>query len=311
MPLKLIGGSGRHKVMVASRKGPQVKVILLPSPDREWVETQLQACASTLGLKVFTVFEPGSMLGEHRLGIAADGVFDAERPCPLFLISPDLVTLVELAGMSGRQHAMQVAKDASELFVYAHEVGTLIFTPHEGWEEPIELLPWLHIQSPVRSNSGILASRPVLEGSAAVVATALEVYAAGSEIGGTTDWDVDLFMLDERSNFSRRVDGAIDLTGPPRKLVQGPFIFLAPGRWEIRARFSVDAAAAHFHYRFEWGQPGVFSTFETPIGRPGVYEVVLSRQWEWGAAAEFLVELLESSMGGKFVFMGASITRTE
>jgi len=51
--------------MVASRKGPQVKVILLPSPDREWVETQLQACASTLGLKVFTVFEPGSMLGEH------------------------------------------------------------------------------------------------------------------------------------------------------------------------------------------------------------------------------------------------------
>ena len=311
MPLKLIGGSGRHRTMVASKKAPQAKVILLPSPDREWIETQLRACASTLGLKVFNVLEPGSMLGEHRLGIAADGVFDTKRSCPLFLISPDLATLVDLAGVSGRQHAMQVAKDASELFVYAHEVGTLVFTPDGVWKEPIDLLSWLHIPPPAKSNSGILDSRPVLEGAAAIVATALEVYAAGSEIGGAADWGVDLFMLDEGSNFSRRVDGAIDLTGPPRKLVQGPFIFLAPGTWEIRVRFSVDAAAANFHYRFEWGQPGVFSTFETPIGRAGVYEVVLSRRWEWGAAAEFLVELLESSMGGKFVFMGASITRTE
>jgi len=288
---------------------PQAKFMLLPSPNREWIVGQLRDAASSAGLEVFEIPEPGSRLGEMRLGVANGGVFDPAHPCPLLFSWPEPRTLIELMGVTTNEQARQVTRDASELFVYANEVGATMLVDTAEWSGSVTFDLWLAINQPPQTSSPIRLRRDPTTAAARAAIEAMDVYILLPEPHFKANWDPRLFTSAPTSDFSMEGDNKIDLTGPPRKLAQGPFLFLNPGEWEIRACFSIYNLRTPHQFRFDWGPPGIFSTFKRVISRSGHYEVVLSTVWEWGAAAELIIEILESSLEGTFEFLGATVER--
>lgn len=281
------------------------KFILLPSPNRDSIEEQIRESALACGLQVFEVVEPHSTLNERRIGVGTEGRIDHAQPYELALVWPGPDICFSNEEGWGEAESAKVARDTSELIVYARNMRGTIILDDGTWAKPIVLATWLTIEPKLKVPDLKLGAYRHLSRSSSI---ALSLYLDPNDEDHRVEWGEDLFALDPKSTFPRRGPGIIDITGPPRKLVQGPFLYLFSGVWEIRARFSIDDAASKSTLRFEWGMPGVFSTLEVVPGKPGQYEVVLTKNWECGAAAEFIIELMDSAIDGEIHFNGATIT---
>ena len=123
----------------------------------------------------------------------------------------------------------------------------------------------------------------------------------------TAHWSTTLFSYDSRN--PKVVDGRIDVTGRPRPLVFGPYVCLPPGKWRIEVRFAVNKETAHHHYRLEWGDMANYTIVPFSPSKPGYYSLSATYDWSYVAAAEVQIAISESSLGGEFQFMGASLER--
>lgn len=113
----------------------------------------------------------------------------------------------------------------------------------------------------------------------------------------------------ERQPVDLREDAAVlDMTGPPRTLVRGPYLWAPVGRWRITARFSIDADGARHEVQFRWGRPLTLTVLQTSLEMPGVYEVELEAEWDEIDGMEFTIALLQGCVAGELHFLGATVT---
>lgn len=127
--------------------------------------------------------------------------------------------------------------------------------------------------------------------------------------GVAAQWSADLFSYASRNPTV--VDGCIDVTGRQRPLVFGPYICLPPGKWRVEVRFAVNKETAQYHYRLEWGDMANYTVVPFSPGDPGYYSLSATYDWAYVAPAEVQIAISESSLGGEFQFMGASLERLQ
>jgi hypothetical protein len=129
------------------------------------------------------------------------------------------------------------------------------------------------------------------------------------EPGVTAKWSADLFSYNSRN--PKVVDGCIDVTGRQRPLVFGTYVCLPPGKWRVEVRFAVDKDTARHQYRLEWGDMASYTVIPFSPSEPGYYSLSATYDWSYVAAAEVQIAISESSLGGQFQFMGASLERVQ
>tara|TARA_R110002012_G_scaffold314387_2_gene527060 strand:- start:8223 stop:8651 length:429 start_codon:yes stop_codon:yes gene_type:complete len=133
----------------------------------------------------------------------------------------------------------------------------------------------------------------------------------GSEAGQNPSlhWLPERFTLDPRRTAVGETPFMLDVTGPPRPLVFGPYVDLEPGVWRARVRFTVDETACKHHYRLEWGSLTDFASHAFVPGRPGVYNLEIDHRWQATAAAETRLILTEGALDGMLEFQGVTVSR--
>jgi hypothetical protein len=104
---------------------------------------------------------------------------------------------------------------------------------------------------------------------------------------------------------------AIDVTGPARILVFGPYAQLAPGRWRVTARFEVSAEAATRSYYVEFGQGADFEGVMLHPSGAGVYEMSLERTLAGKTTVELRLWLARAAFRGSLRFLQATAERLD
>ncbi len=121
------------------------------------------------------------------------------------------------------------------------------------------------------------------------------------------DWPPELFLLAGLKEASPDRPGWHDLTGPPRTLLRGPYLWSRPGRWRVKAQFAVDEDGSKHELNFTWGPVLSTNHFAVTPGAPGVFEVELDAEWSSIDGMEFAIALNHSAMGGAISFLTASV----
>ena len=119
-------------------------------------------------------------------------------------------------------------------------------------------------------------------------------------------WPSDAFHSNEPA-----FPGPIDITGPPRTLLFGPYLSLAPGLWQAELRFDVCADAARYDYRIDFGTADDFTTCVVRAPRPGAQAATLRHRLGAGALAEVRLWLGRPAFHGWLQLHGARLTRVE
>ncbi|KAF0227753.1 MAG: hypothetical protein FD175_2459 [Beijerinckiaceae bacterium] len=123
-------------------------------------------------------------------------------------------------------------------------------------------------------------------------------------IRGELVWDGNLFfMQNKRKELSAAEGKWIEMLGPSRFLYFGPYLFIPPGDWSIKAEFRVRGNQSGNRAEFDIVQDGTIlalSTFDIPAS--GIFEVtaeLVNEQPE--KPLEFRVHMREGAIDGQFV----------
>ncbi|MBB5740811.1 hypothetical protein [Brevundimonas aurantiaca] len=116
------------------------------------------------------------------------------------------------------------------------------------------------------------------------------------------------FIYDRQPLKASEVAVTLDMTGPPRALLRGPYLWAPIGRWKIVARFSIDVDGARQELQFRWGPPLKPTTLKTSAEKPGIYEVELEAEWDEIDGMEFTIALVHGCVSGELVFLGATVS---
>lgn len=127
--------------------------------------------------------------------------------------------------------------------------------------------------------------------------------------GAILNWPPERFRYDMREAETRDVLHRMDVAGRARHLVWGPYDVLPAGRWRATSRLIFDKWSCRHKYYFEFGAVADFVRHEFCPGREGVFEFETEHAWTKGSKTELRVVMIESSLGGRFDFMGARIER--
>lgn len=120
-------------------------------------------------------------------------------------------------------------------------------------------------------------------------------------------WPPELFHLDPRGEATRERPTLLDITGPPRALVFGPYISLPPGTWRAQVLFTVDEAACRRRFKVEWGGLSDFTTHAFIPGKPGMFRAELEHSWAGEVVVEARIILTESALDGTLEPMGVTV----
>ena len=116
---------------------------------------------------------------------------------------------------------------------------------------------------------------------------------------GRSRWDPSLFITNARPADGTGADW-LDMTGPPRALIRGPYLWATPGRWTVKARFMVDEDGARQELQIRWGPPLTPVVLKATPARPGVFEVELENAWTEADGMELTIALPHSAVSGRF-----------
>jgi hypothetical protein len=125
---------------------------------------------------------------------------------------------------------------------------------------------------------------------------------------GETYWSPHHFIFDRHLLQVDENGANLDITGPPRALLRGPYFWAPKGRWKITAQFSIDADGARHEFQFRWGAPLTPTILQTIPEKAGMYEVELEADWEEIDGMEFTIALVHGCVSGELVFLGAKIS---
>lgn len=127
--------------------------------------------------------------------------------------------------------------------------------------------------------------------------------------GSVLYWPPERFRYDMREAEAREALQKMDVAGRARHLVWGPYEVLPAGRWRAVAQLGFDKWACRHKYYFEFGAVADFTRHEFCPGREGVFEFDAQHVWNKASKVELRIVMIESSLGGRFDFMGAQVER--
>lgn len=127
--------------------------------------------------------------------------------------------------------------------------------------------------------------------------------------GAVLNWSPERFRYDMRESELREAVNKMDVAGRARHLVWGPYEVLPAGCWRATARLIFDRWSCRHKYYLEFGAVADFVRHEFCPGRDGVFEFVTDHTWSESSRAELRIVMIESSLGGRFDFMGAQIEK--
>lgn len=137
---------------------------------------------------------------------------------------------------------------------------------------------------------------------------ALSLYREGPpQPGSSYVWAPEIFVIDSKPERPSAGDAEIDLAGRARCLVHGPYVVLPKGKWKASARFAVDTHASRHRFKFEWGSPDDFTSFEISPGKPGHFRVDLTHAFAEALLSELRIILPDSSLAGALTFEGVDL----
>jgi len=289
-------------------------VVIIPSAESERWITEIRSAASANGLHAVVVDGQSSALpdpADHAIIITHDPMLVCGLAnCHFAVIAVDLETSPAEVSRTFHIAAPEATRVASALLANTWVLPKETFwvsdstRPEHG---ELILFPGFKIRAPEpRVLSGHAeAPLPINE--------AFSIFADGPPaVGAQARWSQELFSYDHRRIAERTHIYDMDITGPARALLFGPYVSLPPGAWRASVRFTVDEDAATHRYRFEWGTPrenGYVSVLCRP-GTSGIFELALDYDWTEVAPAEFRIILTQGSLGGEFSFLGMVVERT-
>lgn len=275
-------------------------VVLLPTPEARAWEIVIRDAAAAIDLPV-VVYNDASAIPELPMGKYV-----------VLTVDPTLVgRFTDACGVIvcvGLDHGVgdlpqpefgETLARTSGLLESASRLDALWITEADAGRHDIELWPGFRIDAPLQPPCPQDGPR------SAAMREAFRLYENRSE--QDVRWSEELFLYDMRRLEQRSRISEMDIMGPARALVFGPYIVLPEGRWTAIIRFSFDAEAARHHYRVEWGTSTHYAS-ETIVPREaGVFELTLDYDWIEPQAAEMRVILTQGTLGGCFNFLGMRV----
>ena len=165
----------------------------------------------------------------------------------------------------------------------------------------LELFPGLTIKTPGSQP----LNAPVSGRPAAGVFQ--DFYAKGAPAQVVSNWPLELLTYHEKSLIEGRL-GAFDLTGRPRFLVTGPYLWMPAGTWTARVRFTLDDDAARRRFRLDWGGIEVWTEQHFKADHGGQYEMQLTHTFDRAQPCEVRLIITEGCFSGRVDFTGVTIT---
>lgn len=167
----------------------------------------------------------------------------------------------------------------------------------------IELFPGIFIRPPMpRKDEDVQEGRRI--------AKVAELFRHGlPSVGRGTEWYPGFLTAHSYRGEPIDAGAPIDIAGPPRALVKGPYFTLTPGRWEVTIQFSLDELGSGNDLRIEWGPPEQFVSVRARPKLAGLYQVILQQEWREVGFAEIIVELMNGCIGGVFTLLRVDVKR--
>ena len=201
------------------------------------------------------------------------------------------------AVLSASRHMAEVSSlDANHLVIGSDQLRT------EGAQ--IQVFPDLIISVPKAvSGSQDISTR------SAKADILRDMYAQGrvSDQGSFT-WPVEIFAFHPTALVEGR-PGEFDLTGRPKFLVSGPYLWMPAGTWTARIRFSIDNGASKRRFRLDWGSITEWTEQHCTPEHSGMYEMELTHTFAQPESCEIRFLITEGCFSGRANFEGATIRR--
>lgn len=122
------------------------------------------------------------------------------------------------------------------------------------------------------------------------------------------DWPIEIFSYHLSALIDGR-QGSFDLTGRPKFLVSGPYLWMPAGTWTARIRFSIDDDASKRRFRLDWGGVAEWTEQHCTPDHSGTYEMDLTHTFVQAQACEVRLLITEGCFSGRAEFHGATISR--
>lgn len=120
------------------------------------------------------------------------------------------------------------------------------------------------------------------------------------------EWDKSLLRVPGADVFG--ID-SIDLTGRMRGLVEGPFLALSPGRWQVDSEWSIADITSEVALQFSWGPYGDTIKYFEPARHQGRYRVTMDALWTSVAPAMLGVSLMHPCFHGFLTLIELKLIR--
>lgn len=295
--------------MTAQSSGAPRWVVITPSlAASQWLDAVRLGAASaglSLALRGFGADEAGVadiVVTDDSGRALAEGAETIVALVPDPWTAPDAVEAMGEAYPFCMVTASRRLAEVHELDLRHRVIGHDQF-PAEG--TPISLFEDLVIKAPA-SMPGVSAGPHRAAASDALRA----LYATGRAPDQLEMvWPLEFFTYHQGAMTPGRL-GEFDLTGRPKFLVSGPYLWMPSGTWTATTRFSVDDDASDRRYRFDWGSVTVFTEQHCVPEHAGLYEIEVTHRFETADSCEARMLITEGCFSGHADFLGVTIRRT-
>lgn len=282
-------------------------IVVTPSNDFPLWVGAIEAAAAAAGLKVALDGGKPVVDTEHSILITAN------PSRALAVDASHLVVLISDLDGAARAGAMAVAGNMTAGAVHASLViaealmlpGAIVVTADDARKDSVSFWPGLSVVPPPSSSVKLGSDEE------SAWAQAMSLYRGGlPACGSKVRWEPPIFRFDQAGAELRGAPWELDVVGPARHLVYGPYFTLTPGRWRGSLRFAVDDHAAQLRYRVEWGGLSDHATETFTPGRSGVFELALECNLADPVPVELRIIQAQGSLGGTFELLGMVLERT-
>ena len=120
-------------------------------------------------------------------------------------------------------------------------------------------------------------------------------------------WGVETFLSPE--TLDKRCPAVVDVTGPSRVLLYGPYKILTTGVWRATAFIEVCPDAARCRLEVEFGTHPNFSKIAVPFLVPGRHKLEIQHVVAEEGPAEVRIVLRRGGFTGELRFAGVTVER--
>jgi hypothetical protein len=135
-----------------------------------------------------------------------------------------------------------------------------------------------------------------------------DLYSNGPEHKVVSNWPVEMFSHHTSSLIGGQL-GAFDLTGRPKFLVHGPYLWLPAGTWSAKVRFSVDEDACRRRFRIDWGSIEHWGEQHFTPEHAGIYEMDLTYTFEQPQPCEMRILITEGCFTGRLDLLSVTVSK--